>query len=171
MSFIQTLTLVKVDDKEVKPVTKYTLIEAEAPNVPDNTPETDSDSDTDFEYKQLNLKPIEKKRGRRPLTPEEKEISNILKKEYFKLYYKNNPEKYQYIKYDYNNSCIYKLTTPKSKLVYYGSTILPLPLRLKRHLSAMRNPKNSTYMQMAEISTKAEDWSIEPVIKIGLESK
>ncbi len=161
MPFVQIITLIKVDGVDVTPVKTVSIVGDES--------DIDS-SDDDYSYKDLDLK-IPAKRGRRRLTPEEKDISNILKREYFKLYYKRNPEKYAYTKYDYNNSCIYKLTNSKTSKVYYGSTILPLHLRLARHVTAMKYPKNSTYMEMAEISTKLTDWKIEPVIKIALDSK
>ena len=112
---------------------------------------------------------ISKKRGRKALTAEEKDISNIFKKEYFKLYYKNNKYKYKYDKYDYNNSCIYKLIHTKTNKMYIGSTILPLHIRLKRHQTCLRNPQNKTYSEMAAISKSG--WQIEPIIKVKLASK
>ena len=109
------------------------------------------------------------KRGRKKLTDAEREVSTLLKKQYFKAYYKNNLDKYKYTTYDYSNSCVYKLTHTKTDKIYIGSTILPLNLRLKRHTTCIRNPVNSTYRDMAAVSTRG--WCIEPIVKIKLESK
>ena len=165
MSYTQKITLIKINDIDVKPITKVSIIHPDS----DDSFDTDSemDSDTDVELKVLNLK-VPEKRGRKKLTAEEKDISNILKKEYFKLYYKQNPSKYKYDLYDHNNSCVYKLTNINTTKIYIGSTVLPLSLRLKRHLTCLRHPANTTYMEMAHYGL---DWTIEPIIKIPLESK
>ena len=106
MSYTQKITLVKINDIDVKPITKVSIIHPDS----DDSFDTDSemDSDTDVELNVLNIK-VPEQRGRKKLTAEEKAISNILKKEYFKLYYKRNPSKYKYLKFDHSNSCIYKL--------------------------------------------------------------
>ena len=165
MSYTQKITLVKINDIDVKPITKVSIIHPDSDDSFDTDPEMDSD--TDVELKVLNLK-VPEKRGRKKLTAEEKDISNILKKEYFKLYYKQNPSKYKYDLYDHNNSCVYKLTNINTTKIYIGSTVLPLSLRLKRHLTCLRHPANTTYMEMAHYGL---DWTIEPIIKIPLESK
>ena len=135
MAYTQTLKLIKINDIDVKPITKISIIQ------PDNDDSSEMDSDTDIELKILDLK-VPEKRGRKKLTSEEKDISNILKREYFKLYYKRNPDKYKYDRYDSNNSCIYKLTNINTTKIYIGSTVLPLSLRLKRHMTCLRHPVN-----------------------------
>ena len=92
MPFIQSLTLVKVNDKDVAPVTKSQLIDTDSESIGDIFEETitsasdSANSNTEI-YPSLFVPP--RKRGRKPLTEEERDISDILKKEYFKLYYKN----------------------------------------------------------------------------------
>ena len=84
MAYAQTITLIKINDIDVKPIIKISIIH------PDNDDSSEMDSDTDIELKILDLK-VPEKRGRKKLTAEEKDISNILKREYFKLYYKRKP--------------------------------------------------------------------------------
>ena len=157
--YIQTLTLVQVDGVDV--IESDSEIENDPTNTEESENETTSVSETSDDEEPA-------KRGRKPLTPEEKEISNVLKKEYFKMYYVKNPDKYKYTRYDYSNSCVYKMTSPHSDKVYIGSTILPLSLRLKRHNSCIRHQKNSTYKEMFDTSL---EWRIEPIIKVPLGSK
>ena len=154
MKFTQTITLISIDNIPVTPITKHELID-------------DSESDADYEYEEVKLI-TPAKRGRKPLTPQQKDVSNILKREYFKNYYVNNPDKYKYEQYDHSNSCVYKLTNIKTNKIYIGSTILPLSIRLKRHQTCLRNPKNSTYLEMAHYGIA--DWTIEPIIKVPLQN-
>lgn len=127
---------------------------------------SDTETQSDFE-----IVPEIRKRGRKPLTEKEKEIRDVLKKEYFKQYYRDHPEKYEYQKFDFSNSCIYKLICKKSNKVYIGSTFLPINLRLKRHLSRIKHPNNSTYIEMANASNNHDDWEIEPIVKVGLNNR
>ena len=180
--YAQTLQLIKVNGVPIIDDTASDEVNFFMPiPKPHETDSTEIETDTPDDPKPTNAKPRRvkqnpaanpppAKRGRKPLnlTQEEKDIRGVFKKEYYKHYYKNNPEKYKYDKYDSSNSCVYKLTTTKSDKVYYGSTMLPLNLRLKRHLSCIKNPKNATYIEMAAIST---NWTIEPVVKVQLESK
>ena len=169
-NYLQTLTLVQVNgvdviDSDSEDSDLQSVDTEPEPDSDDSDLKYESDSDSDSSDED---EPTPKKRGRKPLTQEEREISEILKKEYFKLYYLRNPDKYKYTKYDYSNSCVYKLTSPHSDTVYIGSTILPLNLRLKRHLSCIRHRKNSTYTAMFD---KSLNWEIEPIIKVPLSSK
>ena len=75
MPFVQIITLIKVDGVDVTPVKTVSIVDDES--------DVDS-SDDDYSYRDLDLK-VPAKRGRRRLTPEEKDISNILKKEYRRI--------------------------------------------------------------------------------------
>ena len=179
--YIQSLSLVRINDIPVtNPTTHSELIDSDSDEsidffMPLNLSacsELDSEHTSDYGPPippLANLAPSTGKRGRKKLTDAERAVADILKKEYFKTYYRENPSKYKYDTYDYSNSCIYKLTHTKTNKVYIGSTILPLNMRLKRHASCIRNPTNSTYKDMAAVSRSG--WTIEPMVKVKLESK
>jgi len=129
-------------------------------------------SDTETSEDEPQQQPdVKRKRGRKPLTPQEKELSLILRKAYFQKYYKEHPEKYPYEKHGFENSCIYKLSCSNSDKVYIGSTILPLEMRKKRHMTCIKTRKNMTYSEMSNASNNAKDWTIEAILKVPLENK
>ena len=76
MPFLQSLTLIKINNKNVTPETKSQLIDSDSESI-DNlleetiTTESDSSNSDTEAYPSLFIPP--KKRGRRPLTEEEKD--------------------------------------------------------------------------------------------------
>lgn len=98
----------------------------------------------------------EKKRGRKPLTPEQRLISEANKKKYFQDYYKKNPDKY--IRgHDYSKGKIYMLCSKDTEKIYIGGTALPLEARHNVHMYRMHTNPSSTYKTMLELSKK---WDI-----------
>jgi hypothetical protein len=180
--YVQTLQLIAINGAPLAvPDVATQLIDTDsdesdiflAANLTAYTDSSDSESDytpTSPPRPMVEHAPTTGKRGRRKLTDAERAMSSLLKKQYFKTYYKNNLDKYKYTTYDYTNSCVYKLCNTKTNKIYIGSTILPLNLRLKRHATCIRNPQNTgTYKDMAAVSRSG--WTIEPIVKVKLESK
>lgn len=172
MKFLQTLKLVQVDGVDVEHLDEHSDEDIHTEDIVMVSEEYEPTSDTETSQDQAPVKPeVKKKRGRKPLTTEERIISRILRTAYFKKYYKEHPEKYPYEKYGFDNSCVYKLYCSKNDRVYIGSTILPLTMRKARHMSSIKTKKNLTYTEMADVSTIADEWIIEPIIKVPLSNK
>ena len=97
-----------------------------------------------------------KKRGRKPLTPEQRLISEQNKRKYFQEYYKNHPDKYTHGN-DYSKGKIYMLVSKDTDKIYIGGTALPLEARHNVHMYRMHTNPSSTYKKMLELS---KNWEI-----------
>lgn len=53
---------------------------------------------------------------------------------------------------EYQNGKIYKLTSDENDILYIGSTVQKLNLRLQNHLSRMKRGASKTYIQMRSYS-------------------
>lgn len=110
-----------------------------------------------------------KKRGRKPLTPEQRYISEQNKKKYYQEYYKTHKDKYvSTSKLNYGQSKIYALTSKSTDKVYVGGTALPLEARYYTHLYMMNTRPSATYKKMLEL---AKDWQISLLTSCPLKTR
>lgn len=94
-----------------------------------------------------------KKRGRKPLTPEQKMASEEKKRKYFQEYYKTHQDKYVR-GYDYSKAKIYMLCSKDTDKIYIGGTALPLEVRFHAHVYRMHTNPSATHKKMLELSNK-----------------
>lgn len=64
---------------------------------------------------------------------------------------------------DYQKAKIYKLWSPSSNLVYYGSTIQPLSIRLAKHIFCFNNKETYKYNNSAFLVIEKQDYKMELV--------
>lgn len=114
---------------------------------------------------------ILKKRGRKPLTEEERQASKHASRLYFKNYYLTHPEKFKTYTAGktYNNSCIFKMWSPKCKSYFIGSTKKQLDKKLANILDKMKKSNCPTVLKMMKEKCGL-DWYIEPLIKVPLKT-
>jgi|694.fasta_scaffold14676_11 hypothetical protein len=62
---------------------------------------------------------------------------------------------------DYQKAKIYKLVSPSSNLVYYGSTTQSLSTRLAKHIFCFNNKETYKYNNSAFLVIEKQDYKIE----------